>query len=155
MHVLAHVYDSYPLAEQIARELEVIGVPARDISVVARRDINERLTSVGGAGLLGALGLVIIPELGPAVASGWLAASAVHGLESALADAGVGEVAARRHAHAARHGATLVAVHSDLAIVEGIMERHRTIRCTDRLSKEPDAVRYGGREVASNGGPRP
>lgn len=154
MRVLAQVYDSYPLAEQIARELEAIGVPARDISMLAKREINENLGRAG-RGLLGALGLILIPGLGSAFATGWLEGSAVDGLEAALVSAGIGEDAARRLAHGVRHGGTLVAVHSGLATVDGILERHRAIRCTDRLSREPDAVRYGRRDVASNGGPRP
>jgi hypothetical protein len=70
----------------------------------------------GAAGLLAGLGLLAIPGLGPVVAAGWLAATAVGaaagaaagGLVGALTEAGVSKDDADRYAEGVRRGGTLV-----------------------------------------------
>jgi hypothetical protein len=70
----------------------------------------------GAAGLLAGLGLLAIPGLGPVVAAGWLAATAVGaaagaatgGIVGALTEAGVSEADAHSYAEGVRRGGTLV-----------------------------------------------
>jgi hypothetical protein len=73
--------------------------------------------AVGGtAGLLAGLGLLVIPGLGPVVAAGWLASTAVGaaaggatgGILGALAQAGVSENDAHVYAEGIRRGGTIV-----------------------------------------------
>ena len=101
---ISRLYDNHNDAQQAVRRLESAGVPHSDISLVANnsdswfntdkkvdRDhdgVDDRAegagkgagigAGVGGtAGLLAGLGLLAIPGLGPVVAAGWLAATAV------------------------------------------------------------------------------
>jgi hypothetical protein len=70
----------------------------------------------GAAGLLAGLGLLAIPGLGPVVAAGWLAATAVGaaagaatgGIVGALTEAGVSREDADTYAEGVRRGGTLV-----------------------------------------------
>jgi hypothetical protein len=70
----------------------------------------------GAAGLLAGLGLLAIPGLGPVVAAGWLASTAVGaaagaatgGIIGALTEAGVSKEDASRYAEGIRRGGTLV-----------------------------------------------
>ena len=102
--VISRLYDSYPDAEKAVRGLEAAGVPHSDISIVAnnsdnwwntdkktdrdRDGVDDRAESAGkgagigagvggAAGLLAGLGLLAIPGLGPVVAAGWLASTAL------------------------------------------------------------------------------
>ena len=101
---ISRLYDNHNDAQQAVRRLEAAGVPHSDISIVAnnsdswfntdkkvdrdRDGVDDRAegagkgagigAGVGGtAGLLAGLGLLAIPGLGPVVAAGWLAATAV------------------------------------------------------------------------------
>lgn len=125
MRAYCRVYDSYPRAEQVVRELEAAGVPACDISVVATRAINERLAMSGRSGLFG--GLIIMPELGPVVVTGWAAETLDRNLGGSLigvlVDAGVPEADARSYVRAVQSGGTLVAVRSSQSLVAAILER--------------------------------
>ena len=96
--IVTRLFDLYSDALRAMTELEKAGIPARNISIVAggseRRidDGRTRTDTVGGdvsvgavaggaiggvGGLLAGLGMVVIPGLGPVVAAGWLAATAV------------------------------------------------------------------------------
>lgn len=78
-----------------------------------------------GAGLLAGLGMLAIPGLGPVVAAGWLASTAVGaaigaaaggatgGLLGALKEAGHSDEDANVYAEGVRRGGTLVSVKSD------------------------------------------
>ena len=101
---ITRTFDNYSDAEAAVSELERMGVPHSDISIIANnrdrahgdRDyVNESEAAedagkgasagalLGGAGgLLAGLGVLAVPGLGPVVAAGWLA--------STLAGAGVG-----------------------------------------------------------------
>lgn len=101
------LYGTYDDAAKTVREIEAIGVPHDDLSVVAN-NVDNRYgrteesnagpdaatgavvgSVVGGsAGLLAGLGLLAIPGVGPVVAAGWLVATAV----GAVAGAGAGGV---------------------------------------------------------------
>src|SRR6187397_1709395 len=140
---ISRLYDNYNDAQRAVRRLEAAGVPHSDISIVANnsdnwfstdkkkdRDadgVDDRAESAGkgagigaglggAAGLLAGLGLLAIPGLGPVVAAGWLAATAVGaaagaatgGIIGALTQAGVSDDDAHTYAEGIRRGGTLV-----------------------------------------------
>lgn len=113
------LFDTYSQAESAVRELERMGVPHSDISIVAsnaeghhgdasRGDMAaaanpdhdgdvSRGTSTGAAlggvgGLLAGLGLLAIPGLGPIVAAGWLASTAAGAALGAAGGAATGGI---------------------------------------------------------------
>ncbi len=140
---ISRLYDNYTDAQNAVRGLETAGVPHSDISIVAnnsdswfnadkkvdrdRDGVDDRAEGAGtgagigaglggAAGLLAGLGLLAIPGLGPVVAAGWLAATAVGaaagaatgGLVGALTEAGVSKEDAPMYAEGVRRGGTLV-----------------------------------------------
>src|SRR3954447_11528588 len=140
---ISRLYDTYAQAHAAVQRLETAGVPHSDISIVAnnsdswfnsdkkvdrdRDGVDDRAegagkgagigAGVGGAaGLLAGLGLLAIPGLGPVVAAGWLAATAVGaaagaatgGIVGALTEAGVSKEDAHSYAEGVRRGGTLV-----------------------------------------------
>lgn len=142
MAVVTHLYDSYDDARRAMSELNSAGIPQADISIVAN-NANNRFTNtdgnmvdtadtasgagtgtgvgatVGGiAGLLAGLGIMAIPGIGPVVAAGWLASTALGavvggaagGIIGALTDAGVPEEDAHVYAEGLRRGGTLLTV---------------------------------------------
>ena len=93
----------------------------------------------GGAGLLAGLGMLAIPGLGPVVAAGWLASTAVGalvgaaaggatgGILGALKDAGHSDDEANVYSEGVRRGGTLVRVRTDeshLAEIRAILDHH-------------------------------
>src|SRR6201995_3581959 len=109
---ITRLFDNFADAERAVAELERMGIPHRDISLIganadkahdhrgpyddgrtagdhAARDAGKGAatgTAIGGVGgLLAGLGLLAAPGLGPVVAAGWLA--------STLGGAGVGAAA--------------------------------------------------------------
>ena len=116
---ISRLYDRYADAERAVSQLEAAGIPQSDISIVAnnsdewynsgkkdrdRDGVDDRAESagkgagigagIGGtAGLLAGLGLLAIPGLGPVVAAGWLAATAVGAAAGAAAVAACSRVA--------------------------------------------------------------
>ncbi|MBB4258640.1 MULTISPECIES: hypothetical protein [unclassified Bradyrhizobium] len=141
---ISRLYDNYSDAERAVTRLEGAGVPHSDISIVAnnsdnwygsrsgkvdrdRDGVDDRAEGAGtgagigaglggAAGLLAGLGLLAIPGLGPVVAAGWLASTAVGaaagaatgGIVGALTQAGVSREDASRYAEGIRRGGTLV-----------------------------------------------
>lgn len=138
---ISRLYDNYSDAQAAVTRLEAAGVPHSDISIVANnsdgwfdgkkdRDgdgVDDRAEAAGtgagvgagiggAAGLLAGLGLLAIPGLGPVVAAGWLAATAVGaaagaatgGLVGALTQAGVSDDEAPLYAEGVRRGGSLV-----------------------------------------------
>jgi hypothetical protein len=141
---ISRLYDNYSDAERAVARLEAAGVPHSDISIVAnnsdnwygsstrkvdrdRDGVDDRAEGAGtgagvgaglggAAGLLAGLGLLAIPGLGPVVAAGWLASTAVGaaagaatgGIVGALTEAGVSRDDASRYAEGVRRGGTLV-----------------------------------------------
>jgi hypothetical protein len=126
----------------------------------------------GGAGLLAGLGMLAIPGLGPVVAAGWLAATAVGaavgavagsatgGLLGALKEAGHSDEEANVYAEGVRRGGTLVSVkaHGDEeARVEAILDGGRGVTASVRGAAyreaawtrfDADAAPYTAEEVA-------
>jgi hypothetical protein len=101
---ISRLYDNHNDAQQAVNRLKAAGVPHSDISLVANnsdnwfsadnkvdRDqdgVDDRAEGAGkgagisaglggAAGLMAGLGLLAIPGLGPVVAAGWLAATAL------------------------------------------------------------------------------
>ncbi|MBC9876377.1 hypothetical protein G8O24_03335 [Bradyrhizobium sp. INPA01-394B] len=169
---ISRLYDSYADAEQAVSRLESAGVPHSDISIVAnnsdnwfgsrggkvdrdRDGVDDRAegagtgagigAGVGGAaGLLAGLGLLAIPGLGPVVAAGWLASTAVGaaagaatgGIVGALTEAGVSKEDASRYAEGVRRGGTLVTARvpdNDRARLDALLH-DRSVNLQERSS---------------------
>lgn len=161
--------DTYDDAAKTVRELEAIGVPHDDLSVVAN-NVDDRYGTTeesnagpdaatgaavgsvvgGSAGLLAGLGMLAIPGVGPVVAAGWLVATAV----GAIAGAGaggvtggvIGSLTSREHAHVyaegIRRGDTLVTARVEehqAVAVEQIMRRNRAVDPDSRGKTYRDA----------------
>ena len=133
MKTLARVYDTYGQAREVVFALEDAGIGPADINLIANKLACEEVmqaegasgapegagfgAAIGGAaGLLASLGVLAIPGLGPVVAAGALAATAVGaaagaatgGIVGALVKAGVPEEEAHLHCEAVRQGGTMV-----------------------------------------------
>lgn len=179
MTTITRVYDSYSQAQNAVRDLEAAGIPSNDISLVANKYVSEAYDDVddasdtakgagigaglgGAAGLLAGLGLLAIPGLGPVVAAGWLASTALGavaggatgGLIGALVDAGEPEEHAQVYSEAVRRGGTLLTVRTDdsrAAAARAVLDRYKPIDPTVRGSEyrktgwsrfDPDAPAY-------------
>jgi hypothetical protein len=155
MKTVTRAYDSYAQARAAVDSLAKMGVPASDVSIVANKYVSADYADVdevsdtakgagiggalgGGAGLLAGLGLLAIPGLGPVVAAGWLASTAVvaaagaatGGIVGALVDAGVDHDHADVYSESVRRGGTLVTARvrdEDAARVEAILAGYEPI----------------------------
>ncbi|QQS13617.1 MAG: hypothetical protein IPK81_05115 [Rhodospirillales bacterium] len=179
MKTVSRVYDTYEQAKSAVQALESDGVPSADISMVANRHVSAGRADVdetskaaagagvggaigGGAGLLAGLGLLAIPGLGPVVAAGWLAATAVGvaagatagGIVGALIDSGEPEEHAHVYSESIRRGGTLVTarVRDDLVgRAKAALDRYKPIDPAIRRGEymkggwktfDPDAPAY-------------
>jgi hypothetical protein len=167
---ITRLFDDYSDAKTAVTELERIGVPRDDLSIVAndahgthgaeRADndgINDdgdvtRGVSTGAAiggvgGLLAGLGLLAIPGLGPIVAAGWLASTAVGaaiggvggaatgGIVGALKNAGHSDEEAGVYAEGVRRGGTLVSARVEDDLVgqtEAVLDGNRGVSADTR-----------------------
>ncbi len=188
---ISRLYDNYSDAQAAVTKLEAAGVPHSDISIVANnsdgwfdgkkdRDgdgVDDRAEAAGAgagvgaglggaAGLLAGLGLLAIPGLGPVVAAGWLAATAVGaaagaatgGLVGALTQAGVSDDEAPLYAEGVRRGGSLVTAKvadGDKARLEAILDTS-SVNLRDRSAAwqksgwtgyDPASQPYGADEV--------
>src|SRR5689334_15937590 len=147
---------------KVDRDLD--GVDDRAEGAAAGAGIGATLGGV--AGLLAGLGLLAIPGIGPVVAAGWLASTAVvaaaggavGGLVGALTQSGVSEEDAHVYAEGVRRGGTLVTARvpdTDRQRYEAILDRSAVdIRERGRLYEEggwnrfdPDAPPYTADEM--------
>lgn len=116
---ITRLYDSRTDALEAAHELERMGIPDDDISIIAsnrdrwfdgdskstgrKRDDDGKDAGSGaakgaatggiigaGAGLLAGLGILAIPGLGPVVAAGWLASTATGAAVGAVGGGAIG-----------------------------------------------------------------
>jgi hypothetical protein len=185
MQTITKVYDTYHQARSAVDELLTAGVPMSEISVLANREVDDSYNeddafaeqdegteagtgagvgaALGGAaGLLAGLGLMAIPGLGPVVAAGWLASTALGvaaggatgGIVGSLVSNGVPEEHAHVYSEAVRRGGTLVSVHAedhDVAKVNSILgnytpldpvEQAAAYRETGWNAFDPDAGPY-------------
>jgi hypothetical protein len=190
---ISRLYDSYPDAEKAVRALEAAGVAHSDISIVANnsdswwntdkkidRDhdsVDDRAEGAGkgagigaglggAAGLLAGLGLLAIPGLGPVVAAGWLASTALGaaagaatgGVVGALTEAGVSKEDANMYAEGVRRGGTLVTARvadTDRAQYDAVLNQS-AVNLRDRSAAwqksgwnafDPSSKPYGAEEV--------
>ena len=189
---ISRLYDNYADAQRAVARLESAGVAHSDISIVAnnsdnwfsgnRKDrdgdgVDDRAESAGkgagigaglggAAGLLAGLGLLAIPGLGPVVAAGWLASTAVGaaagaaigGIVGALTEAGVSKEDAHAYAEGVRRGGTLVSARvaeADRARLDGLLNES-AVNLRDRTaawqksgwqSFDPTADPYGADEI--------
>jgi hypothetical protein len=158
---ISRLYDNYADAQRAVTRLEAAGLPQADLSIVANNSDNwygadkkvdrdrdgtdDRAegaatgagigAGIGGvAGLLAGLGLLAIPGLGPVVAAGWLASTALSatagaatgGMVGALTQAGVSEEEAPLYAEGVRRGGTLVSARvpeADRARFESMLDQ--------------------------------
>ena len=180
MQTVSRVYDTYSQARNAVTAVEAAGVPTSEVSLVANKYVSEKYADVeevsapatgagiggvvgGGAGLLAGLGLLAIPGLGPVVAAGWLAATAVGaaagaatgGLVGALVGAGVSHGEAEVYSESVRRGGTLVSVR----VADGDAEPHpgdpRSLQA-DRSGGARHRVSQGRLEdLRPEGGPLP
>src|SRR4051812_468336 len=190
---ISRLYDSYADAQKAVRGLEAAGVPHSEISIVANNsdnwfDANKKVdrdrdgvddraegagkgagigAGLGGAaGLLAGLGLLAIPGLGPVVAAGWLASTALGaaagaatgGLIGALTEAGISKEDAHAYAEGVRRGGTLVSARvaeGDRARLDGILnesavnlrDRSAAWQKTGWKTFDPASQPYGAEEV--------
>jgi hypothetical protein len=160
MKTISRVYDTYAQARNAVTDIEAAGVSDDQVSLVANKYVSEKYADVeevsapatgagiggavgGGAGLLAGLGLLAIPGLGPVVAAGWLAATAVGlaagaatgGLVGALVKAGVPDSEAHIYSESVRRGGTLVSARvadQDVGRIQAILDRHQPVNTTVR-----------------------
>ena len=113
---IAAMFDDYAQAKRAVGRLEVLGVPAADISIVGNyrqahpldslieSDTDHAIASTshegvgavtggvlgGAAGVLAGIGIFTVPGIGPLVAAGWLASAIVGAAAGASAGALIG-----------------------------------------------------------------
>jgi hypothetical protein len=189
---ITRLYDSYMDAEAAVRRVEQIGFSHDDISLVANDGDNAhahrisrgddgkspgdaaaddagKAATAGGVlgaagGVLTGLGLLAIPGLGPVVAAGWLATTAVGavagavaggaagGLVGALTHAGVREEDAHVYAEGVRRGGTVVSVKTDdarAAEVERCLDEHSAVDLDSRGASYRDTGWTGFDDTAA------
>ena len=155
MQTITKVYDRYLQAQNAVTELESGGIPSSRISLLANKTVSDQYADVsdvseagtgaaigavagGAAGLMAGLGLMAIPGIGPVVAAGWFAATALGviaggttgGIVGALVSAGVTEDHAHVYSEAVRRGGTLLSVQaedSEAGRVHAILDHHLPI----------------------------
>ena len=190
---ISRLYDTYSDAQAAVRGLEAAGVPHSEISIVAnnsdswfspdkkvdrdRDGVDDRAEGAGkgagigaglggAAGLLAGLGLLAIPGLGPVVAAGWLASTALGaaagaatgGVVGALTQAGISKEDAPLYAEGVRRGGTLVSARvpdGDRARLEEVLNKS-AVNLRDRSAAwqksgwktfDPASKPYGADEV--------
>lgn len=173
---VTRLFDSYSEATRAAEEIERMGIDHGRVSLLANNseghfkgadhtgdrdgdgdnDAGEGAAKGattggllgGGAGLAAGLGMLAIPGLGPVVAAGWLASTAVGaavgalaggatgGLVGALTDSGHTDEEAQVYAEGVRRGGALVSVkardEAEAAQIEEAFQRLEGVDATSR-----------------------
>jgi hypothetical protein len=198
---LTRLFDSHTQALDAVSDLEAAGVDSDRISLVSNNADNwhaghkhpdrkpgdhsqgDVAGGIGkgaatggalgaGAGVLAGLGMLAIPGLGPVVAAGWLASTAVGaavgaaaggatgGILGALKDAGHSDEEAHVYAEGVRRGGTLVSVKADEADasrLQAILDGRRGFDAATRGAAyresgwsafDPDAPAYSTDQIA-------
>ncbi len=187
MQLITKVFEDYGHAKQAVSDLEAANINPSAISLVARKndandgDVMEEGTeagagagigaAVGGAaGLLTGLGLMAIPGVGPVVAAGWLASTALGaaaggaagGIVGSLVGAGVPDEHAHVYSEALRRGGSLLSVKAEdnqAEKVHAILDKHQPLdpiglgaeyRKSGWDKFDPDADTYGSDQSDAN-----
>jgi hypothetical protein len=180
---ITRLFDDYSDAKAAVHELERLGVPHDDISIVANNahghhdvgDVNDdgdvsRGASAGAAiggvgGLLAGLGLLAVPGLGPIVAAGWLvstlAGAAIGGvggaatgtLVGALKNSGHSEEDAHVYSEGVRRGGTLVSARVSDSLVGQAETALNGARGVDAATRGADYRRAGWSAFDENAAP--
>lgn len=159
MRTIHALFDDRSAARQAVYDLEAMGIPSDDISIVSHGEDDSDAAAgagigaglgaaVGGAGgLLAGLGIMAIPGVGPVVAAGWLASTlagaaggaivggAAGGLIGALTDAGVSEDEAHFYAEGVRRGGHLVTARvtdEQYAAADSVLSRANRVDVAER-----------------------
>ena len=155
MQMITKVFEQYDHAKQAVSDLESAGVASSAISLVANKKNTGNDTVAdegteagagaglgavagGAVGLLTGLGLMAIPGVGPVVAAGWLASTALGaaaggatgGIVGSLIGAGVPDEHAHVYSEALRRGGSLVTVKVEDNMVErthAILDKHQPL----------------------------
>lgn len=163
MQTISRVYDTYDQARHAVEATEAAGFPGAQIGLVANKHVSTEFADVeetsapatgagiggvlgGSAGLLAGLGLLAIPGLGPVVAAGWLAATAVGtaagaaagGLVGALVGAGLSPDEANAYTETIRRGGTLVSVRvrpGDIPQLRAVLDRFDPVDTDQRIEE--------------------
>lgn len=159
MRTITALYDEFESAVSAVHQLERAGFATDDISLVSRHD--EEATAIEGAGigtglgvvvggtggLLAGLGMLAIPGIGPVVAAGWLAATAIGaaggavvgsvagGIIGSLVGSGVSEDDANIYAEGLRRGGAIVSAHvpeQRIQEAEAILRDARDVNIEER-----------------------
>lgn len=153
--MITKVFEHYDHAKQAVTDLESAGIASSAISLVANKKNTGDDTvadegteagagagigaAAGGAvGLLTGLGLMAIPGVGPVVAAGWLASTALGavaggatgGILGSLIGAGVPDEHAHVYSEALRRGGSLLSVKVEDNMVErthAILDKHQPL----------------------------
>jgi hypothetical protein len=185
MPTISRLFDDYASAKQALRALVANGIPEADISIVANNSdnfYNERANLVdrdnddvegaaetaggvgavagGAVGLLTGLGIMAIPGVGPVVAAGWLATTALRALAGgaagsiigALVESGVPEQDAHVYAEGLRRGGVLLTVRTDSATptnIERIIDKY----AVDTRARGDDYRRTGWKNFDETSSP--
>lgn len=148
-------YGDYETARSAVERLEQAGISSSNVSIVGRNGDGETNAEegagigagVGGAaGLLAGLGMLAIPGVGPVVAAGWLAATAVGAVAGAAAGGLVGsfikeghdEDEANYYAETVRRGGSVVSVRAEPdqeLTVEEILDGATPLDRTERTAQ--------------------
>jgi hypothetical protein len=172
--VIMRLYDDHSAAAGVVQELRKASVPEQDISLITRDDRasgaakGAEIGAVAGGllGLLTGLGLIAIPGIGPALGTGWLAATAAGaaaggwagGALGVISQAGISGEEAHEIAECLRRGSTLVAARvpeADRDRCAAIMDRGAvnlrmriaSYRAAGWTSFDPDAAPYTAEEI--------
>jgi len=156
------LFDSHDDATSAVRQLQSLGVPRDEISIVgsdaavgagAGAGIGAAFGGLGG--LLTGLGIVAIPGVGPVVAAGWLVATAAGaaagavvggaagGIVGALTDSGVPEREAQVYAEGVRRGGVLVSARVNDSDVDAARAILREANAVDPEVRRSDYERAG------------
>ena len=155
MQMITKVFEHYNHAKQAVSDLESAGIASAAISLVANKKNTGNDTAAdegteagagaglgaaagGAVGLLTGLGLMAIPGVGPVVAAGWLATTALGavaggatgGIVGSLIGAGVPDEHAHVYSEALRRGGSLLTVKVEDNMVErthAILDRHQPL----------------------------
>lgn len=180
---VTRLFDDYSDAKAAMHELERLGLPHDDLTIVANNahghhdvgQVNEHGDVTRGAstgaviggvgGLLAGLGMLAIPGLGPIVAAGWLASTAAGAaiggvggaatgsLVGALKNAGHSDEEANVYSEGVRRGGTLVSARVPDNMVPQVEAVLDRHRGVDARSRGADYRRAGWSVFDENAAP--